>query len=222
MLEKLSKIRNYESRSISAENFNGEKGKGGIATQGTGLEAARDLGVGWKVSPSIKINKGEIFELANICGEGCIKHIWMTSGLPDPRTLILRIYWDGSDLPSVEVPLNDFFAYADPRTYTYPVSSIAVCVNPNNGYNCYWEMPFYKGCKITIENIYHEDIILYYQIDYVLGKQETDKGYFHAQFRRVNPLPYKENYVLLDNVFGKGHYVGTYMYWGLNNNGWWG
>ena len=217
----LAKLHDFESRSICAENFTGEKSKGGMAIEGTGKDCARDLGQGWKVSPSVKIAAGETFELANIQGMGMIKHIWMTDGLLEPRKLILRMYWDGSEKPSVEVPMNDFFACTDPRTYS-PLSSLAVCVNPRNGYNCYWDMPFYKGCRITIENIHTETITVYYQIDYVLGKIEDGLGYFHAQFRRVNPLPYKEVYTILDGVKGRGHYVGTYMYWGVNNNGWWG
>ena len=38
----------------------------------------------------------------------------------------------------------------------------------------------------------------------------------------MNPLPYKQVYTILDGVKGKGHYVGTYMAWGVHNNGWWG
>ena len=64
--------------------------------------------------------------------------------------------------------------------------------------------------------------MVYYQVDYQLGELEEGLCYFHAQFRRVNPLPYKEVYTILDNVEGNGHYVGTYVFWGLNNNGWWG
>ncbi|MCX5998601.1 MAG: DUF2961 domain-containing protein, partial [Chloroflexi bacterium] len=47
-------------------------------------------------------------------------------------------------------------------------------------------------------------------------------AYFHAQFRRTNPLPYKSDYTILDGVHGQGHYVGTYLAWGVNNSGWWG
>ena len=129
----------------------------------------------------------------------------MTVGEKNPRTLIIRIYWDGSETLSVEVPVCDFFACANPRRYSTPLNSLTVCVNPNTGYNCYWDMPFYKACRIAVENIHTENIILYYQIDYVLGKQEEKRSYFHAQFRRVNPLPYKEVYTLLDNVQGNGH-----------------
>ena len=221
MLKDLTKLKNLKSRSISAENFNGEKGKGGMATSGTGENCARDLGIGWKVSPSVIIKAGETFEMANISGSGKITHIWMTDSSPIPRRLILRAYWDGSQTPSIEVPTCDFFACADQREYAQ-ISSLPVCVNPKNGFNCYWDMPFYKSCKLTVQNVHNEDIVLYYQVDYVLGEIEQGLGYFHAQFRRVNPLPYKQVHTLLDNVSGKGQYVGTYLFWGVNNTGWWG
>ena len=221
MLSKLSKLTSYKSRSISAEIYTGEKGKGGMATEGTGASCARDLGQGWKVSPSVCIKAGETFTMADFAGPGIIKHIWMTDGAKIPRRLILRAYWDGSDTPSIEVPTNDFFACADHRKFSQ-VSSLAVCVNPARGFNCYWEMPFRSHCKLTIENIHTEDIYLYYQVDYVLGEVAPDAAYFHAQFRRVNPLPSKDVVTVLDNVQGKGQYVGTYLFWGVNNNGWWG
>ncbi len=63
---------------------------------------------------------------------------------------------------------------------------------------------------------------LYYQIDYTLTEVPNDAAYFHAQFRRVNPLPYKTDFTILDSVQGKGQYVGTYMAYGAHNNGWWG
>lgn len=217
----LSKIQNFESRSISAENYKGEKGKGGMAEDGTGKNAARDLGKGWKISPSVCIPAGETFEVANIDGPGIIEHIWMTEFCPQNRMLVIRIYWDGSETPSVEAPLGDFFASAEYQNYTQ-LTSLAVCVNPRRAFNCYWDMPFYKNCKITIENLHSEAVGLYYQIDYVLGDIPKGHAYFHAQFRRTNPLPYKENYTILDNVEGNGHYVGTYMFWGVNNNSWWG
>ncbi|MBR5307362.1 MAG: DUF2961 domain-containing protein [Clostridia bacterium] len=221
MMSNLTRITNYESRSISAENFTGEKGKGGMATEGTGSIPSRDLGQGWKVSPSVIIPAGKTFELCNIEDEAVIKHIWVTHSCPMNRRLIFRIYWDDCEYPSVEAPLGDFFACADSMSFS-PLSSIPVCVNPGKAFNCYWEMPFKKRCRMTIENIYTEDVVVYYQIDYTLCPVPDDFGYFHAQYRRTNPLPYKENYVLLDNVQGDGHYVGTYMFWGVNNTGWWG
>jgi D-arabinan exo alpha-(1,3)/(1,5)-arabinofuranosidase (non-reducing end) len=95
-------------------------------------------------------------------------------------------------------------------------------VNPGSGLNCYWEMPFHKGCTITMTNQGDEEMTLYYQINYVLTDVPNDAAYFHAQFRRTNPLPYKQDYTILDGVRGRGHYVGTYMAWGVNSCGWWG
>ena len=183
----LSKLSEYESRSISAENFKGEKGKGGMAVEGTGQNAARELGRGWKVSPSVVIPAGETFEMANIDGSGIIKHIWITDNCPENRRLIIRMYWDGSETPSVEVPMGDFFASAEHQNYAQ-LTSLPVCVNPKRAFNCYWDMPFYKNCRITVENQYSDNVTMYYQVDYVMGDVPEGCGYFHAQFRRVNPL----------------------------------
>ena len=217
----LSNICNYESRAITAENFKGEKGKGGMATEGTAEVWARELGQGWKVSPSVIIEPGQTFTLAEIDGPGIIRHIWMTHICPRNRSMIIRMYWDGSDTPSVETPLDDFFASAETRS-PHLLSSLAVCVNPNTGLNSFWEMPFRKKCVMTVENICSEAVTLYYEVDYVLGEVPENCGYFHAQFRRSNPLKYKECHTILDGVKGNGHYVGTYMFRGVNNNGWWG
>ena len=107
-LGNLSRLSKAKTRSISAENFTGEKGKAGKATSGTGEKAARELGQGWKISPSVKIEKRSTFTLAEIDGPGAIQHLWMTpSGTW--RYSILRVYWDGEKDPSVEVPVGDFF-----------------------------------------------------------------------------------------------------------------
>ena len=220
MLE-LSKMSHFESRSVCPENFTGEKGKAAMATEGTGADRAAGLGQGWKISPSVVVQPGEVFTMADITGPGIIRHIWITDSCPKNRTLILRMYWDGSDTPSVEVPLGDFFACAEYQNYAQ-VTSLPVCVNPKRAFNCYWDMPFYQNARITIENIYHEKITVYYQIDYHAGEIPEKWGYFHAQFRRENPLKEKGIYTILDNVQGNGQYVGTYLFWGVNNNGWWG
>jgi hypothetical protein len=218
-LGNLYRLSRAESRSISPENFTGEKGKGGMATNGTGAYAARELGRGWKVSPSVEIKPKSVFVLAEINGPGAIQQIWMTP-TGNWRWSILRMYWDDEPTPSVECPVGDFFAcgwgkYAQ-------ISSLAVCVNPGSAFNCYWQMPFRKKAKITMENIDTKPMVLYYQINYTLTDVPEDAAYFHAQFRRVNPLPYKQVYTILDGVKGWGHYVGTYMCWGVHNSGWWG
>jgi hypothetical protein len=218
-LGNLSRLSSAVTRSISPENFTGEKGRGGMATEGTGARASRDLGRGWKVSPSIRIAPGENRVLADIKGPGAIQQVWMTP-TGHWRHSILRIYWDDSPTPSVVCPVGDFFAcgwnkYAQ-------VSSLPVCVNPGSALNCYWEMPFRRSCKMAMANISDDEMTLYYQINYTLTDVPEDSAYFHAQFRRTNPLPYKSVYTMLDGVMGRGHYVGTYMAWGVNNAGWWG
>ena len=218
-LNNLSVLDNSISRSISPENFTGEKGQGGRATTGTGEDCARDLGPGWKISPFVKIQSGQTFELALIDGPGTIEQIWMTP-TGNWRFSILRFYWDDQEYPAVECPVGDFFACGWGKFA--PVSSLAVCVNPGSAFNCYWPMPFAKRCRITLENIGDEEMTLYYQINFSLSEISPQAGYFHAQFRRVNPLPYKTDYTILDGVQGKGRYVGTYMAWGVNNSGWWG
>jgi hypothetical protein len=190
-----------------------------MAITGTGKDAAKELGQGWKVSPSVVIKSKTTFTIAEISGPGAIQHIWMTP-TGNWRYAILRFYWDDETTPSVEVPVGDFFCngwgeYA-------PVNSLAVTVNPGSAFNCYWPMPFRKKCRITMENIDDDDMTLYYQVDYTLAPVPNDAAYFHAQFRRVNPVPYKKNFVLVDSIQGKGQYVGTYMCYGSNKNGWWG
>lgn len=218
-LNNLYRLSSAKTRSISPENFNGAKGKGGMATTGTGANPGSDLGKGWKISPSVVIKSKTTFTIAEIDSAGSIQHIWMTP-TGNWRYSILRFYWDDEASPSVEVPVGDFFGMGWGQ-YS-PLNSLAVCVNPGSAFNCYWPMPFRKKCKITMENIDTKDMVLYYQVDYILTNVPADAAYFHAQFRRVNPLPYKENYVLVDSIRGKGQYVGTYLAWGVHNNGWWG
>lgn len=212
------------SRSICGENPTGGKGMAAMADVPEAERAfhpARELGRGWKVRPNIPLPRGEETTLADIAGEGVIRHIWAVhTGRTSARNLILRMYWEGSERPSVEVPFGDFFFNGWDRYFH--VDSAAVCVNPARGYNCFWSMPFRTRAKITIENRGTEDQHIYYQIDYQLRQLPEAIGYFHAQFRRTNPLPYRKDYVVLDNVHGKGHYVGTYVAYGTKSNGWWG
>jgi hypothetical protein len=218
-LGNLYRVSKAQSRSISPENFTGEKGKAGMATEGTGKNAARDLGQGWKVSPSIHIKAGTTFTLAEIQGPGCIQQIWMTPA-GNWRRSILRFYWDDETEPSVECPVGDFFACGWGKYCQ--INSMPVCVNPGSAFNCYWQMPFRKKAKITMENTDQKGMTLYYQVNYTLTDLPKDAAYFHAQFRREAPLHQKGTYTILDDVQGQGQYVGTYLAWQVHNEGWWG
>jgi len=218
-LGNLYRMSDSVTRSISPENFTGEKGKGGMATEGTGKHASSDLGRGWKVSPSVRVQTGTTFTLGEIKGPGCIQQIWMTP-TGNWKKSILRFYWDGEKEPSVECPVGDFFAsglgkYAQ-------INSLAVCVNPGSAFNCYWQMPFRKSARITLENKDTKEMTLYYQVNYALGSVPRDAAYFHAQYRLESPLAQKGTYTILDGVKGRGQYVGTYMTWEVHSPGWWG
>src|SRR5512137_1503999 len=187
------RLSNAKSRSISPENFTGEKGKAGMATEGTGKGAARDLGQGWKVSPSVVIKAKSTFTMGEIKGPGCIQQIWMTP-TGNWRRTILRCYWDDETEPSVECPVGDFFACGWGKYCQ--INSLSVCVNPGSAFNCYWQMPFHKKAKITMENVDQKGMTLYYQVNYALTDVPEDAAYFHAQFRRESPLQQKGTYTI--------------------------
>lgn len=211
---------NYVSRSLSAENPKGEKGKGGMALPEDEENPAFDLGQGWKVRPCLHIESGDTVEIADIDGPAIIRSMWMTCFPKALRWLILRFYWDDEEKPSVEVPLGDFYC-SGWNTPTY-VSALPINVNPAGGYNCYFQMPFRKHARITVENISREKQTFFYQINYDEGAVDEKAAYFHACFNRTNPVSYKEPFVLVDHIKGKGQYVGAYMAWQANNNYWWG
>lgn len=218
----LYRLEDGVSRSVTAENPRGEKGAGGMAKipAADGTHPSRELGEGWKVRPSVNIEPGETFEIADIAGPGRITHIWMTA-FPDCwRELILRMYWDGEETPSVETPLGDFFCNGWCERSN--VRSIAIAVNPAGGFNCYFPMPFRKRARITVENLGTKQRIFFYQIDYLLTDVGETAGYFHASFRRENPTEYMRPMTIVDGIRGKGRYVGTYLAWQVNNDGWWG
>ncbi|MCS4227287.1 glycoside hydrolase family 172 protein [Sphingobacterium sp. BIGb0165] len=226
-LGNLSKLSNAKTRSISPENFSGGKGKGGMAVpnekegarnQANASKAARELGVGWKVNPYVHIGAGETFTLAEIDGSGIIQHIWMTP-TGNWSQSIIRFYWDGETEPSVEAPVGAFFGMGWNK-YA-PLNSLAMTVNPGSAFNSYWQMPFRKKCKITMENVSIHPMVLYYQVNYAETEVGNDEAYFHAQYRRSHPTE-GALHTILDGVKGKGHYVGTYLAVGVNNTGWWG
>ena len=194
-------LREGKSRSINWENRTGEKGKGGMA--------AGELGPSRKGSPCIPLVKaGETVTLAETEGPGVIQHIWMTvtDRVSDKNRYVL-----GETSPSVESPLGDFFCCG--FGVAYQVNSLPVVVNPTRGFNSYFPMPFGKSMKITLENQCDEDVnAFFYQVDYCLLPELPEKsGYFHAQWRRQRITEKAKDYVILDNVRGKGQYVGTYM-----------
>ncbi len=220
----LARLRRVQTRSISPENPDGAAGGGARATEGTGASCARDLGRGWKVSPSVDVPAGQTHTMAEITGAGKITHLWLTTHRSRWRTLLLRASWDGADEPAIEVPVGDFFANG--WGSFAQVSSAMIAANPHGGFNSYWPMPFRDGARLTLENLGEETVTVYYQVSYEVGPdieaEVVGSGYLHAQYRRSNPLPDRTTHVLVDGVTGRGHYVGSYLAWGVNSPGWWG
>ncbi len=222
-MDNLFMMSDAETRSISPENLTGEKGQGGRISpeEGNAKRAAKKHG--WKANPYVFIEPGEEKVLADIDGSGIINHIWMTPGRDgNDRLRIIRIYWDGETEPSVEVPVGDFFCNAWGSKNQTNIVSLPVCVNPLNGFNCFWQMPFRNNCKITMQNLTENQTTLYYQVDYTLTEVPKNAAYFHAQFRRVKEVPFKEEYVIVDNIKGRGQYVGTFLSRGTKSDRWWG
>jgi len=140
------------------------------------------------------IKSGETKVLFDATGPAVIRHIWLTfnearpnwlepGGSARPDEVILRMYWDGEETPSVEAPASDFFAVGHGRFA--PVNSLPVVVNPANALNCFWPMPFRTRARITLSNETAQDVeLVAYQITYVETEVPAAAGTFHAQYRR--------------------------------------
>ena len=210
LMGSLPLLKSGRSVSVNWENRTGAKG--------AACQASSALGKSRKGSPCIpSIAAGETVTLAELTGSGAIQHIWCTVTDATPkgrfvlRDLVLRMYWDGEETPSVECPLGDFFLNGFARGCS--VNSLPVAVNPNRGMNCFLPMPFASHAKITLENQHAGDIPgFFYQVDAVLTDSIPENAArFHAQWRREKITQLKRDYVLLDNVRGRGHYIGTYL-----------
>lgn len=229
MSESLFTLNDAVTRTISCENKDGAIGKGAMADPLPG-SPGEHLGRGWKSSPFVTIPAGSTYTMADITGEGEIKSIWLTGEVD--RGLIIRMYWDGQENPSVECPVTDFFLYGFAKPHTmerwndgpyYTVNSALMAVNPNRGLNCYIPMPYRHSARITLENRSEKEKVLYYQVNFEEKKMPENIGYFHAQYRISMPVPYKGVHTVLDGVEGQGRYLGTALYVGLNRAArWWG
>ncbi|HEV2487660.1 MAG TPA: glycoside hydrolase family 172 protein [Terracidiphilus sp.] len=170
----------------------------------------------------------------DVTGAGVITHIWFTIALPDPlhlKNLVLRAWWDGESVPSVEVPIGDFFGLGLGEYFVYQSALLAVA--SVKALNAYFQIPFSNAAHITVTN---EGKVrtnsLYFAVDYeMMSSIPADLGRFHAQYRQEMPckvmvsngknLDGKQNYLVLD-AMGKGHFVGVTQAVLQNENGWFG
>jgi len=204
-----------ESRSISFENLTGEKGAGG--------KAASKLGVGRKGLPAIHFKPSESVVICDIDGPGVIRHIWVTlaSNPEILQGLVIRVYWDNQEHPSIETPIGPFFGamHGQVRAYQSAVHS----VNAKAGLNSWMEMPFKKHVKIEIVNESPLPTPLFYNIDYTIGdKLPAGTGYLHAFYGRQNPTTLTEDLEILPRREGKGRFLGCILGIRTLTSHWWG
>lgn len=172
------------------------------------------------------IEPGKTLTLADLEGPGVITHVWFTVGAAKvmhwPRMLTLRISYDGSEVPSVEAPLGDFFAMGN--GLRAPVNSAPVSVSSEGrAMNCWWPMPFKTRARVTVTNDDPEGKVdsLYYYVDWQsLPSLPEDVCYFHARYRQEHPCG-QDDYLIAD-LEGRGHYVGTVLSVRNMYHGWFG
>lgn len=239
MLGNLTRPPAGKTISVSGENVFGKPGAGGMADPTPGAppqddvlaigqvpdlqqpHPGREIGVGGKIRPWIFLESRKETAILDMDGPGMIRHIWIAFPPRLLRMLVLRMYWDHEELPSVQVPVGDFFCSAP--GYYGEFQSLAVCVNAKNAMNCYWQMPFRKHARVTLEYLGDDRTShIYYTINLTQQEIPDDAAYFHASFRRTNPLKYGEDFVIADGIRGRGSFAGCYMTWQQNNEGWWG
>ncbi len=173
---------------------------------------------------SLTIEPGKTVELAAIRGPAAVDHIWTTIAA-EPfygRKIVLRVYWDGEESPSIEAPVGDFFGVG--HGLNRNLSSLPIAdSSEGRARNCYWYMPFRWSCRITAANEGSAAVdAFYYYVDYrELPDLKPDAPYFHAQYRQEFPCEAGRNYLLLDAV-GSGHFVGSNLSVLQRAMGWWG
>lgn len=195
---------------FSAENPTGTRGGGSRGGDCTKLRA------------TVKIHSGETVTLVDTDGPGMIQNMWFTGYVG--HSFIIRMYWDHCAHPSVEAPLSAFFGCAYDENFEdiegkYPcLNSAMMLVAPGRGYNCYFQMPFKKHCRITMENRGESDQNLFYIITGCHGEVPENICYFHASYRQEHPVTKGKSYTVIDGIKGKGHFVGMTLASGMNGN----
>lgn len=207
---KLYRIKNRQSFGFSAENPTGQKNGG---TKGKDCE---------KLRPCIQIAPGETVTLCDTDGPGMITHIWFTGYVG--HSFVMRIYWENEEFPSVEAPISAFFGCAYDENFkdrdgNYIVlNSAKILTAPGRGFNSYWEMPFAKHCRITMENRGKKEETLFYMISGWYGEIPQDAGYFHAAYRQEHPVTKGRAYTIIDGIEGRGCFAGVTLATGMNGN----
>ncbi len=192
-----------------------------------------------------RIEPGQTRLVGEVVGPGIIKHIWMTIASNEPyhlKKMVLRMYWDDEDSPSVEAPIGDFFGLGLGKYVMY--ESKYTSVGSQKALNAKFAMPFKKKAKITITNEGEQAVnAFYYNIDWEKHKSlPAETMYFHAQYRQQTPTDgwtneWPNNYVpkindhknvdgignyVMMEATGAGNYIGATHSIIQNQGDWWG
>lgn len=173
----------------------------------------------------ISIGAHETTTIADLQGPGEITHLWTTISTPDPHHLnniVIRIYWDGNDFPSVESPIGDFYGLGHGRYYYFnnPVQAIGT----DRGMNAFWPMPFARSARVEITNESDTPVgSFYYYVDWrKFDTMPEGLGYFHAVYRQEFPAANGRNYLIMETEGGPGHFAGVSLSIHTQVGGWWG
>jgi hypothetical protein len=188
------------TRWASPENWKGEKGKGGMESDGR------------KGSPFFVLKSGATKILAESYGAtGIVRRIWMTIGKRNAKMLQgikIEMYWDGSETPAVSVPIGNFFGQALGTMNTF--ENIFFSCPEGRSFNCVIPMPFRKSMRIQLLNSTDENLNVYFDVDYTLGDKVTSETpYFHAFFNHQLRTEIKKDYEILPQVTGIGRFLGA-------------
>lgn len=171
------------------------------------------------------IEPGEALVLADVEGPGVVTQFWNTVNAKDPfypRSLVVRVYYDGAEKPSVEAPLGDFFGVGHGALREFSSEPVTVTAL-GRARSCYWRMPFKKRFKMTVTNDSPDKKVdsFYYYLNWrKLDSLPDDTVYFCAQYRQKFPAK-PGRYTILDTK-GRGHYVGTVHSAHQVESGWYG
>ena len=187
-----------DCRAVTFENPTGERGGGGKVAGGR------------KGAPSRSLEPGDRIVLADLRGPGTVRHFWMTFRPAPPeemRALVLEIFYDGLDDPSVSVPCLDFFGL--PLGRPVPFDSELASAHEGRGFNVYFPIPFRNGLRVELTNRSRSQVDLYYQLDFTAEPTiNPESGYLHVSFRRENPTVLLRDFVIEEGLSGPGRFLG--------------
>jgi len=205
-----------EPRWVSFENISGAKGSGGIENNGA------------KGHPCDSITAGATKTILDIKGPGIINRMWITISDRSPemlRSLVIRIYWDNSEKPAVNVPFGDFFGIGLGKTAVY---ENALFANPEGrSFNSFIQMPFRAAARIELINESDKDLLMiFYDVNLQLIKEwDQNYLYFHSYWHRDTATLLAEDFEILPSVKGRGRFLGTNISVNANpvyRDCWWG